>query len=280
MTLVAVIKLLRLYYCLPLTAGYGVILWYVTQGSFQALPHTWPLALVSVFCVMAGGYALNDLWDRASDRINHPNRVLITGAVSPAAAGLICLVLLGVSLVCAAWCGTCFFVVMTLVAASLVIYDRWSKQWGLLKAMWVAMMVTSLYPLAWVLAGWGMGTRARVLVIHAVWLFLTAMGYEMLKDIRDIQGDALAGDTHKTEIRTRPWYRLILRSVLIGGALLTVMPWVLGYCRWVYGVTAVCAVLLACAAAFASIRMALLCVYVEVVLITVGSLVDALMFGF
>ena len=31
------VKLLRLQYCVPLTAGYGVILLYLTEGSFAAL---------------------------------------------------------------------------------------------------------------------------------------------------------------------------------------------------------------------------------------------------
>ena len=73
---IGLIKLLRFHYCLPLTAGYGVIVLYLTQGSFFTLPRAWPLAFVSLFCVMAGAYALNDLWDRATDRINHPQRVL------------------------------------------------------------------------------------------------------------------------------------------------------------------------------------------------------------
>jgi hypothetical protein len=73
---------------------------------------------------------------------------------------------------------------------------------------------------------------------------------------------------------------MTLRMVLIGGALLVLVPYGLGYCRWVYGLVAVCAVLLACTASFAPIRIALPCVYIEVALVTSGSLADAMVFGF
>ncbi len=274
------IKLFRFHYCLPLTAGYGVIVLYLTQGSLGTLPRVWPLAFVSLFCVMAGAYALNDLWDRASDKINHPKRVLITGEVSLRAAGLSAAVLFVLSLLCAVACGYRFLVIMGLVGLSLLIYNRWSKQWGVVKAMWVAMMVTSLYPLAWALAGSGAGVRAKTLEIHALWLFLTAMGYEMLKDIRDVKGDSLAGSSACAAIRTRSWYRILLRTVLMIGAVIVLLPFALGYCQWVYGVVAVCAVVLACIASFAPLRVAMACVYIEVALITLGSLADAMVFGF
>lgn len=273
-------KLLRLHYCVPLTAGYAVILMYLTQGSFASLPRAWPLAFASLFCAMAGAYAINDLWDRASDRINHPHRVLIRGDVSPRQAGIAGAVLSGLSLLCAGACGLRFVIVMVCIALSLLIYNRWSKQWGLLKALWVAMMVTSLYPMAWALAGPGQGARVRTLWIHALWLFLTGLGYEMLKDIRDVEGDAAAGHRDKAMLRTRPWYRMLLRVALISGGLIVLLPFLLAYCQWVYGVIAVCAVLLALAASFAPIKTALACVYAEVVLVTLGSLADALVFGF
>jgi geranylgeranylglycerol-phosphate geranylgeranyltransferase len=274
------IRLLRLHYCLPLTAGYGVIVLYLTQGRYERLPGTWPLAFVSLFFAMAGGYALNDLWDQASDRINHPQRVLITGEVSAKCAALAAVVLFVLSLLCAGVCGIRFLTIMGMVVLMLLIYNRWSKQWGIAKAMWVAFMATSLYPMAWALAGSGTGVRVRTLWIHAIWFLLTAMGYEMLKDIRDVKGDSMAGSSAGAALRTRPWYRMVLRGVLMGGAMIALLPFVLGYCQWVYGVVAVCAAALACAASFAPLKIALVCVYLEVALITLGSLADALVFGF
>ena len=40
------------------------------------------LASLSVILVMLGGNAMNDLFDVESDRINHPNRPLVTGRIS------------------------------------------------------------------------------------------------------------------------------------------------------------------------------------------------------
>jgi geranylgeranylglycerol-phosphate geranylgeranyltransferase len=48
---------------------------------------TWlVLAAFSTAFVTAGGNVVNDLLDRESDRINHPDRPLVTGAISPTAA--------------------------------------------------------------------------------------------------------------------------------------------------------------------------------------------------
>ncbi|HEV2167191.1 MAG TPA: UbiA family prenyltransferase, partial [Thermoplasmata archaeon] len=44
------------------------------------------LAGLSTACVTAAGNVLNDLGDQGSDRSNHPDRPLVTGAVSPANA--------------------------------------------------------------------------------------------------------------------------------------------------------------------------------------------------
>ncbi|MCI4347776.1 MAG: UbiA family prenyltransferase, partial [Thermoplasmata archaeon] len=44
------------------------------------------LAATSTAFVTAGGNVINDLLDRESDRVNHPNRPLVSGAISPAAA--------------------------------------------------------------------------------------------------------------------------------------------------------------------------------------------------
>ena len=44
------------------------------------------LAAASTSCVTAGGNVLNDLLDRDSDRTNHPDRPLVSGAVSVTAA--------------------------------------------------------------------------------------------------------------------------------------------------------------------------------------------------
>jgi geranylgeranylglycerol-phosphate geranylgeranyltransferase len=60
------------------------------RGAGLALPSSLWIALVlaafSTAFVTAGGNVVNDILDRESDRVNHPDRPLVTGAISPTTA--------------------------------------------------------------------------------------------------------------------------------------------------------------------------------------------------
>ncbi len=79
MNIKALLQLIRLHYSLPLSAGLTVIVMYLTGPSLSTLPADLPWACLALFLVIAGAYSLNDLCDITSDRINHPQRVLVQG---------------------------------------------------------------------------------------------------------------------------------------------------------------------------------------------------------
>ena len=64
----------------------------------HALPAPLWIAALSAAAVMAGGNALNDLWDLESDRVNHPHRPLPSGRLTPRAAGVECIALFSLGL--------------------------------------------------------------------------------------------------------------------------------------------------------------------------------------
>ena len=72
----ALIRLMRLYYSLPLSAGLIVITAYITGGNLDSIDSSVTLAFAALCCVISGGYVLNDVCDIAVDAINAPQRML------------------------------------------------------------------------------------------------------------------------------------------------------------------------------------------------------------
>ena len=278
MKIKALVQLMRLYYSLPLSAGLTVIVMYLTGPHLSALPTTLPWACLGLFLVIAGAYSLNDLCDITSDRINHPQRVLVQGRFSARGARTLSMVLFIGGNLCAARCNPAYWIGLILVCAGLVFYDLTSKRLGVFKAVLVATLTTSLYPLAFTLAGLPATPRAHTLWYHAIWFFLTALAYEMYKDIRDTRGDRTVG-TRASHDRQQLWYRRLAPWIVLIGTVFLIPPAVLGYCRWIYVAAVVSAIACALVALRSRVRGAITCLYVAVVIATLGSLLDLLVFG-
>ncbi len=155
--------------------------------GFHALPASLWIAAFSAAAVMAGGNALNDVWDLESDRINHPHRPLPSARLNPLAArieGVFFLALgLGLGLLlppeamltAAAACGC------------LVAYNR------RLKHIPVAgnVVVSLLCGMAFFYGGFAV--RAPVpAAVPALFAAIYHFGREILKDAQDIPGDRMA----------------------------------------------------------------------------------------
>jgi 4-hydroxybenzoate polyprenyltransferase len=275
--ILSLIGLSRPWYSLPLSAGLLVIASYLTAGNFNHIH--WLTGFLSLYCIISGGYILNDVCDIAVDKINRPGCILSARKISPAAS-LIAAILTFITGMILAWpVGLPFFLVLAAIAAGLIIYDLFSKSMGFFKNILVAILVTALYPLAFALTEPVITARFKVLFIHPVWLFMTAWGYEMLKDILDTKGDSLIADKHIEKKRTHPAFIRFARILICSASLLTLLPWILGYCKWIYLASSLLAIALAAIAAAKSAKKAIPYIYAEVFLITAGSLTDLLIYG-
>ncbi|MFB3890670.1 MAG: UbiA family prenyltransferase [Phycisphaerae bacterium] len=271
-------RLCRLYYAAPMSLAYLLTVYYARGGDMAG---QWPAAALStalLAMVIAGGYALNDYYDRRVDLANAPARPIPAGRVSPRAAMLTGVLLIvagaGLARLCSLW----FFVGLTWLAVALTVYDILSKRLGPAKQVAVAALMTSIYPLAIAQAGTAAGPRAATLAVFPAWLFLTSLGYETLKDIRDVSGDPLIAG-RPSPIRRRPgMWRAISRIAVLCGAALLVGPFILG-CKWVYMAGAGVAMALAVAAAFVPVRTAIRLVYAECFIVGLAAALDVLVFG-
>ncbi len=272
------LKLMRLHYSLTLAAGLPVILAYVRAGRFAGVWDRAAWAFASMLCLISGAMVLNDVCDAATDRINHPQRPIAAGRVSRKDASMFAVLLFAAAVVLSVQVTPAFAAGVIPVMAGLIVYDRYSKRLGLLKDLLAAVLAASLYPLAFAIAVPVAGPRLRSLAVFSVWFFLTALAYEMFKDVRDVHGDRAAGGGGLANLSGHPAFLAAARAILIIAAALMPLPWVLGLCKWVYLLFASAAVLLTIPALRGGPLAAIRCVYAQVILITVGSLLDLLIF--
>lgn len=277
--ILSLLRLTRPYYTLPLAGGLPVIAAYVAGGRPSAAEGSLLLAIAAIWSVLSGAYALNDFCDIRFDAVNSPHRPLPGKETTPGVALAASGALFGMGLLLAAFCGLSFFLLLAILAAGLAAYDVYSKRLGLLKPLAVALLTTSLYPLAFALTEAADTPRLRVLAIHPVWLLLTTLGYEMLKDIRDVPGDRAGGNPRETERRAGPGFLLAARAILLAASLLTLLPYALGFCKEVYLLSSLAAIGLVVAAIRERPVRAIPYVYASVVVIAAGSLADLWVYG-
>ena len=275
--ILALIKLTRPYYSLPLSCGLVVISAYITGGDFGVLGTTLWLACASLYLVLSAAYTLNDVCDIRVDAINSPERALPKGIITPKTAAIQSIALFAIGIILAVFCGRRFFAGLVLVAVGLIIYDRYSKKMGVLKNIMAAALTVSLYPLSFALTDSVPTPRLNALTIFPAWLFLTAVGYEMLKDTLDVQGDSIR--KRNQSFCESPNFLMTARVIIMAAALLSMLPYVLGYCKLIYLASSIVTIALAVWSLKLSAAKAIPLVYAGVVLITVGSLADLLVFG-
>lgn len=276
--MIALLRLCRPYYAAPMALTYLLTVYYATGGQLDGRWLAACLSTAALALVIAAGYALNDVCDVAIDRLNAPHRPIPSGRVSRRTAAVCAIVLLAAGLALGAPCGAAFFASLSAVAAGLVLYDVFSKRMGAGKPLVVAALMTSIYPLALALAGGATGPRAATLAVFPAWLFPTAFGYELLKDLRDAVGDRTVVP-RGTSLQRRPalWRRIAAAAIVLPAPLLLLPAWM--GCKWVYLIGAVAAAILAAASAFVSVRRAILLVYAECLLAALAAAADVLLLG-
>ena len=277
--MLGVLRLCRLYYVAPFSLMHLLTVYYARGGRMEG---HWGAALRSsgaLALLVASAYVMNDALDVVVDRINAPRRPIPAGRVRRRTAVAWCVTLAVAALALSATCRWPFAAALVGVAGGLAVYNLLSKRLGAAKQLCVAVLVTCIYPLAIAQAGGVTGNRAATLAVFPAWWFLTAFAYELLKDLRDAEGDRRVA-SRPSPVHRRPvlWRRLGI-AALWSGALLLVGPALLG-CGWVYAAFAAAAMCAALVAGFRPLRQAILLVYVECILVGVAATADVMILGF
>src|SRR2546427_12173286 len=102
-------------------------------------------AAVAAALFTAGGNALNDYFDRATDRVNHPDRPIPRGDVSPEQALRFASLAFALSLAAAVYAGPLAVGIVALNFVAMVSYERGFKARGASGNFLIAYLVGSLF---------------------------------------------------------------------------------------------------------------------------------------
>ena len=174
----------------------GVLAGMIANDISHAQSIQWVLAVLVPLLTEAGLFALNDYFNIEEDKINAPNRPLVTGEIPERHALLLGLVSLSLayifSLAALLINKIDSVLLITLIILSGVLYDVKIKRLGFLGNLVVSFSTASTF-----LYG-GLLVRRIYQINTATWIiFITAftscLGREILKGIRDYEGDKKAG---------------------------------------------------------------------------------------
>lgn len=203
------------------------------------------LLILSVVCIAAGGYVINDYFDVKIDRINRPDDLIVTRIISRDAAMLIFQVLTAVGIVCGGvvswWARSWTLLFIYIVIPGLLWFYSASYKRMFLVGNLIVAFVSAIVPLlvAIVNADHLHHLYGETLVYTPIvgelyiWLsgfaafaFLMTLAREMVKDIEDIEGD------REMECRTLPivWgekcTKIIVTALVVGVmALIAYIGW-------------------------------------------------------
>jgi len=224
--LFAHIKILR-----PLNLTIGAFSVIITASILKQIDQVgvWFTALIVVVSYNAAANTINDYFDLETDKINRPNRPLVTGEVKPQTALFLAIILFIV--------GTLFamtlphsatFIAVAIALPLMIFYSIWFKGLPLAGNIIIAMILG----LTFLFAGAALGNM-QIMIVPALLAFGLTLTRELVKDISDVEGDS------KAKLKTFPivvgikkaWIFAAIFAVLLGiGA---IIPFKIGiYNNW------------------------------------------------
>ncbi|MCK4545929.1 MAG: geranylgeranylglycerol-phosphate geranylgeranyltransferase [Candidatus Eisenbacteria sp.] len=186
-------------------------------------------AIASAILIAAGGNAINDFFDRETDRVGKGNRPIPSGQVTAGGSVLFAGLLFLLGWVLSFRVGNGGFALVTCWVVLLVLYSSHLKRTGFAGNV----VVSGVSASAFVLGGFA-GLDPLRSLIPAVLAFLFHLGREIIKDVQDERGDAKAG-VRSLAVQLGSEKALAIAAVVFGvlvGA--TLLPFALGYYNAIY----------------------------------------------
>jgi len=170
----------------PETTPLGMLTVYigglVAGASFNSIPLL--LAVIVTFFVTAGSMTFNDAFDWEIDKINHPNRPIPKGILTPKQMLQFTAFLFTVGLVITFFINLLCTGIYIFSIGFLAIYELYTKKYGIMGNITVAFISS----IAFTFGGAAVGNSLASLPLTILG-FLIIFGREILMDIRDADGD-------------------------------------------------------------------------------------------
>jgi len=142
------------------------------------------LSLVVVFIFMAGANALNDYYDRLTDKINHPDRPIPSKKISPRNALDFGFIALFIAFILSVFINFTALLIVCIAAILILFYELHFKNRGFVGNVIISLLVGFLF-----IFGGSVVKSYDLNLMIAFMAFFATLSREIVKDIQDIEGD-------------------------------------------------------------------------------------------
>ncbi|RLE44864.1 hypothetical protein DRJ22_05365 [Candidatus Woesearchaeota archaeon] len=191
------------------TLSYFVLLY-----IYDALEFKWVVfkGLITLLCLMAGGYFLNDYIDLEVDKKVHPNRALPKGYISLNLVFILSSIFFTTSLILGITTSYKMALLVIVSAFLLLIYNVALRRYHIIGNIVVSFLSASVFIFASIISSkWD---KSFFIILIA---FLFSLSREMMKDIEDIRGDRKSGYRTLPIVKGVKFTFLLSRFVFIAG---------------------------------------------------------------
>ena len=187
-----------------------LILPYLDAAGISNLPthFQFVMLVIAVVLVAAGGYIINDLYDRDIDLVNKPEKIIVGRSVTQSAAYFYYVVFTGLGLLLGGYLSIMFgqihlFLIFLLMSGLLWFYARRYKRELILGNLVVAFSSAMVVLMVWLFdvlylttnpvlsaaASTVMPMINKLVFAYMLFAFLVSLVREIVKDIQDMKGD-------------------------------------------------------------------------------------------
>jgi len=184
---------------LPFQESHGIL---ITLSDFNFF-----LLVLATVCIAAGGYAINDIYDVETDKINKPNKLIINKHISEKNASTLFIILnvigVGLGFYLSHGIGKSgFFAIFFVASALLYIYSSSLKQIAVVGnvvvsiVVFLSILLVGIFELVPAMNPNNEAVQTtflKIILDYAVFAFMINLIRELVKDLEDIDGDQKAG---------------------------------------------------------------------------------------
>lgn len=218
------VKLMRPVNCL--ISSFSILIVMITLFGIDIIEQeiliTTAIGMSIVFIYTAAGNSLNDYMDRETDKINHPERPIPSGEISPKNTLIFSSILYIIgfvfSLSLEPWLPQ---IIVVLAILLMILYEVKFKKQGLIGNLIISLLTGMVF-----LFGGAIYGKLELPSLLALLAFLATAGREIIKDIEDLEGDI---DRKTFPMRVGPEKaEMTAISFIVLGIILSPIPFLLG----------------------------------------------------
>ncbi len=142
------------------------------------------IGAISVFLVTGAGNIINDVSDMETDRVNHPDRPLVTGAISKNNALYGAAIIFIMAVILSIFISVYISAIVAIAELLLISYEFKTKKLGLVGNFTISLLIGMIF----LYGGFITGEIIKMILLFLL-AFFSNFSREIMKDIEDINGD-------------------------------------------------------------------------------------------